>query len=334
MKVVVYGAGAVGSVLGGMLSLKRQDVLLVGRPPLADAVASDGLRLKSATGEYVAHPLVTDTLPPEAASGDACILLTVKAGAVPAAVDALAKRVPPETPIVCLQNGVAAEGTAAKRFARVYGGVVRMTCSMVQPGHASFRSLGRVIVGLYPKGADPLARALADAFTEAGFDAAASRSIESDKWLKVAVNVQSAFHAVIDTRDHDANEFNELNVAILEETARVFKAAKIRARSGDGKDPTIDEMIKELKRPRARRLEHGVKVHNSLWQDLYLRRASIESEFIHGPVINLGVAHAVAVPCNRAALEAALACQQAGGGPEKLRLTEVLDMVAHHRDAK
>ena len=56
MNFVVYGAGAVGSVLGGMLSLQRSDVLLIARKPLVDAVLGDGLRLKSATAEHVAHP--------------------------------------------------------------------------------------------------------------------------------------------------------------------------------------------------------------------------------------------------------------------------------------
>jgi hypothetical protein len=97
---------------------------------------------------------------------------------------------------------------------------------MVQPGHVSFQTGGRVVVGKYPRGADPLSRSLAAAITEAGFDAVVSKDIMADKWLKVAVNVQSVFHAVIDGRDHDTNEFLALKVGILEETRRVFKAAK------------------------------------------------------------------------------------------------------------
>jgi len=308
-------------------------VLLIARKPLVDAVLGDGLRLKSATAEHVAHPRAAVSLARADVGEQACVLLAVKAHDVPGAVESLTAAVASDTPVVCLQNGVAAEEVAARRFTRVYGGVVRMTCSMVKPGHASFRSLGRVVVGLHPSGPDPVARSLAKALAEAGFDAIASRSIAPDKWLKVAVNTQSAFHTVIDARDHDANEFSELNVAILEETRRVLKAAKLRAASCDGKDPSIEEMIAELRRPKARRVEHGVKVHNSLWQDLYLKRARIESEFIHGPLIALGKSHRVATPYNHAALDVARRCHQDGAGPERLRLADVLTVVDRYRIA-
>jgi 2-dehydropantoate 2-reductase len=333
MEFVVYGAGAVGSVLGGMLSLQQHSVTLVGRRALVDAVKAEGLRIKSATGEYLTHPRASETVSKREVGGTACVLLTVKAHDVAAAVDTLAKVLPGDTPVVCFQNGVDSESVVASRFPRVFGGVLRMTCSMVQPGHASFRSAGRVIVGLYPKGADPFARALAGALGGVGFDAAASRTITSDKWLKLAVNTQSVFHAVMEERDHDANEFHELKAAVLDETRRVLKAAKIRARSCDGRDPSIEEMIAELRRPRARREGHGVKVHNSVWQDLYLKRDRIEAAFVHGPVIALGGKHGVATPYNAAALEIAKRVHESGAGPESMRLSDVLAAVDRHRGA-
>ena len=327
MDFLVYGAGAVGSVLGGALSLHHHAVHLVGRRAFVDAVQADGLRIKSATGEYVTHPRVSETIRSGEVGESACVLLTVKAQDVEAAVESLAALVPSTVTVVCFQNGVASEDLAARRFSRVLGGIVRMTCSMVQPGHAAYRSSGRVIVGLHPKGADPFARTLAVALGEAGFDGAVSRNITEDKWLKLAVNTQSVFHAVIDTRDHDANEFHELKVAILEETRRVLKAARIRARSCDGRDPSIEEMVTELRRPRARRGEHGVKVHNSIWQDLYLHRDCIEAGFVHEPLISLGRTHGVPTPCNQAAMDIAKRCHDSGAGPESMRLADVLAAV-------
>jgi 2-dehydropantoate 2-reductase len=328
MEILVYGAGAVGGVLGGTLALHQHTVRLVGRSAFVDAVNADGLRIKTTTAEYVAHPAATTSISPGDAGRPACVLLTVKAHDVAAAVDTLAAVFPPDTPVVCFQNGVVSEDVAAARFTRVYGGVMRATCSTVQPAHVAMRTPGRVIVGLHPQGADPLARALAEALVEAGFDAAKSRDITADKWLKLAVNTQSVFHAVIESRDHDVNEFHELKAAVLDETRRVFKAGKIRARSCDGRDPTIEEMIAELRRPRARRGGRGVKVHNSLWQDLYLKRDAIESEYVHGPVIALGKEHGVATPYNTVALEIATRCQREGTGPEALRLAQVLAEVS------
>jgi len=334
MKFIVYGAGAVGSVLGGMLSLNHHDVCLVGRDAPTDAVNREGLRLKSATAEYHAHPLASTVIPPDATPGTDCVLVAVKTQDLSAAIDTIAPMFAPDTPVICLQNGIVAEETASARFAHVFGGVVRMTCSMVQPGHVSFQNSGRVIVGKYPKGTDAFARTVATAISEAGFDAVASRDIMADKWLKLAVNVQSGFHAVIDARDHDTNEFHALKLGILEETRRVFKAAKIRARSCDGKDPSIEDMMETLRRPQARRVEHGVKLRNSVWQDLYLKRPSVEAEFIHGPVIELGRTQGVSTPYNRASLDVVQRCHREGLGPESVRLSEVAALVDRYGKAK
>jgi 2-dehydropantoate 2-reductase len=333
MQVVVYGAGAVGSVLGGMLSLHNHDVRFVCRKPHADAIKEDGLHIRSATGDYVAHPGVSTSLSSGDVGEGVCVFVTVKSQHTAECVAALSRIVPAETPVVSFQNGIGNEDVLAGHFESVYAGVCRMTCQMVQPGHASFRSLGRLVVGRYPKGSDAFTRTLSGAFDEAGFDACVSRNVTADRWLKLAVNTQSVFHAVIDPRDHVANEFNELKARILEETKTVLKSAKLRPRSCDGNDDSIDEMIADLRRPRMPRVEHGMKVHNSSWQDLYLKRDSIESPLFHEPVIAMALEHGIPVPINEVALETIRRCHADADGPGTVRLQKVLDDIeARGRD--
>jgi 2-dehydropantoate 2-reductase len=299
-----------------------------------EAVAASGLRIKTATAEHVVHPSASTSLGRGDGDGVECVLVAVKAHAVANSVATLAGVVPADTPLVCLENGVSSEDAFAARFARVYGGVVRMTCTMVQPGHVTVKAPGRVVIGLHPRGVDPFAQTLAETFQAAGFDASASREITADKWLKMAVNVQSVFHAVIDERDHESDLFLELKAGILDETRRVLKAARIRAKSCDGRDPSIEDMLAELKRPRAHRTTHGVKVHNSVWQDLYLKRRHLEAEFIHGPVIALGKKHGVATPYNRAALAIVERVHHEAGGPETMRVSDVAAAVEREMGAK
>src|SRR5579862_9608218 len=52
-RYVIYGAGAVGAVLGGRLALAGREVTLVARGAHAEALAQDGLRLRSKAGETV-----------------------------------------------------------------------------------------------------------------------------------------------------------------------------------------------------------------------------------------------------------------------------------------
>jgi 2-dehydropantoate 2-reductase len=328
MNIVVLGAGAVGSVLGGLLALRKHDVLLVCRDHHADAITENGgLRLRSATGDYFAQLRASSSLEAADLDDDACVLITAKSYDTEGCVEQLASLAPSELPIVCFQNGIANEELTASRFENVYGGVCRMTCSMIQGGQASFRGFGRVLVGKHPKGSDALAKNLVKAFEDAGCQSCASRNIAADKWLKLAVNTQSTFHAIVDPRDHEANEFYELKVSILDEAKKVLKAHKVRPRSCDGKDLTIDEIITELRKPRAPRHSSGMKVRNSTWQNLYLKRDRIENEFFHGPVIEMGRKYGVAVPYNEVALELVTKCHSDQLGPGALRLSDVLAAV-------
>ena len=61
-RIVVAGAGAVGSVVGGMLSAHGHDVLLVGRDPHMAAIARDGLRVTGLFGEHRGRPRVATDL--------------------------------------------------------------------------------------------------------------------------------------------------------------------------------------------------------------------------------------------------------------------------------
>jgi ketopantoate reductase len=131
----------------------------------------------------------------------------------------------------------------------------------------------------------------------------------------------------VDPRDHEANEFYELKVSILEETKKVLKAHKVRPKSCDGKDMLIDELIAELRRPRAPRPTSGMKVHNSTWQNLFLKRDRLENEYIHGPVIELGHRYSLPVTYNEVALDLVTKCHREDLGPGALRLNDILAAV-------
>ncbi|MFQ5511564.1 MAG: ketopantoate reductase family protein [Candidatus Krumholzibacteriia bacterium] len=328
MRFVVYGAGAVGGVLGGHLALDKHDVLLICRGEHADVIRDqNGLRMKSATGDYFAPLRAAPVLDTEEIDEDTVVFFTAKSNHTEPNVETLAEIVPSSTPVVCFQNGIANEEIIAGRFDNVLGGVCRMTCSFLQPGNVSFRKAGRLIVGKYPKGADPFARKLGKLLAHAGFDATVSTSIMCDKWLKLVANLQSALHAVIDLRDHESMEFMNLKVGILEEAKRVLQADKIKAKSCDGRDLSVDEIIQELKKPRAGKSVSSVRVNNSTWQNLYLKREHIENLYFHGPIIELGQKYDIATPYNETVLEMVTRCSREGLGPNALRAGDILEQI-------
>lgn len=252
----VFGAGSVGSLLGGFLHLAGIPVRLIAREEHARAIAKRGLVIEGDGERFVAHP-------PVGGAAEGTVLLTVRAPAVAALAPALRGQV-----VATFQNGVESEGIAAGYASQVIGAVWRMTSTLMEPGLIRYTRRGRVIVGPWPGGTSPEADRLAADLRAAGFEVALSRDIMADKWLKLAANVVSVCNALVRREDHGTKAFHLLKRRLLEETRDVFRAAGVAARSCDGGDPSLEEMIARAGSapPRER------PVHNSTWRQLSLGR--------------------------------------------------------------
>lgn len=104
--VLVAGAGAVGSVIGGLLARAGWPVVLLGRAAHMQAIASGGLRIAGLFGEHRVTGLrcVTDV---GAIEGPfAAVLLTVKAWDTAAVAAAVAPLVAHDGFLICMQNGL------------------------------------------------------------------------------------------------------------------------------------------------------------------------------------------------------------------------------------
>ena len=62
MKIAVIGAGAIGSVVAGLLTKFGEDVLLVGRPEQVSIIQDKGLCIKKADGEETIAVRVSNRL--------------------------------------------------------------------------------------------------------------------------------------------------------------------------------------------------------------------------------------------------------------------------------
>src|SRR6266545_3093866 len=99
VKVLVFGAGAIGSLIGGLLSIENE-VTLVTRKAHADVINRRGLRI-SGTNARLVHPTAMTEVPVEAPD---VIFVTTKAYDTANAADAL-RAFWRRTPFVTLQNG-------------------------------------------------------------------------------------------------------------------------------------------------------------------------------------------------------------------------------------
>src|SRR5262245_13329433 len=105
LRVLVAGAGAVGSVLGGLLVVAGTLVPLLGRVPPLAAVAAEGLALEGLWGERRVRDLrLAARLADLGPSYDA-VLLTVKAFDTEAMLAATSGRLAADGCLIVLQNG-------------------------------------------------------------------------------------------------------------------------------------------------------------------------------------------------------------------------------------
>ena len=107
MKVLVFGAGGVGSVVGGLLARMGHEVSLIGRARHLEPIRKEGLRITGIWGDYQIRALDVYTSAAELGpqSFD-LILLTVKAYDTAQAVEEITPLIKDDTILLSLQNGL------------------------------------------------------------------------------------------------------------------------------------------------------------------------------------------------------------------------------------
>src|SRR3954468_1942392 len=104
MKVCVFGAGAMGGWIGGLLTRQGVDVTLIARGPHLAATRERGLTIRMNGEEFHTRPRVTDD-PREAGPQD-YLLISLKAHSVPPVVEHMLPLLRDDTAVVTASNGI------------------------------------------------------------------------------------------------------------------------------------------------------------------------------------------------------------------------------------
>lgn len=284
MDVVVFGAGALGSLVGGMLA-REHAVTLVGRDPHVARIREDGLRL---TGELDAtvHPDART----DAAGLDADLaLVTVKSYDTAAAAAALAAP-DVDVDLVCsLQNGLTEGALRAHLGDRVLAGTATYGAELVEPGRVRCTGVGRIHVGELDGGESARTGRVADALREADLDCEADPAMARRRWEKLAVNAGvNAVTALSRVRNGALAKPPGADVA--ERAAR--EAA--RAARSEGVDLGDDDAAAALRAV----VDETAANRSSMYQDVAAGRRT-EVDAINGAVVERGRTNAVETPTNR-----------------------------------
>lgn len=204
MNAWIYGAGAVGSLTGGILAAGGHRVTLVGRPALLEPVRARGLTVRVAGRSLHSRPGVASSLEEAAASGTPdLILLTMKSFGTAAAAAEIAARWPGSEPglpvVLTLQNGIGNEEALAESLGpeRVWSGALTIAVSVARPGEVTGEGSrgGFAFAPLAPDAAGgnashPAWGALLDALRASGVAAqVVPEGYRGLKWSKLLLNL-------------------------------------------------------------------------------------------------------------------------------------------------
>ena len=316
MRMIIYGAGAIGGTIGGHLALAGHAVLLVARGAHAEAIRERGLRLVTAGGTHTLRlPVVTSPLHIDWQTEDV-VLLTVKGQDTEPALRELASATG-DVPVFCMQNGVRNEEVALGYFDRVYAAMLRVEAMHLVPGEviAHRDPPGCIALGRYPRGVDDLAEAVGAALRGAGFGVLVTPDIMPYKWGKLLSNLANAVGAITGEEQPGA-DFTRIVQAARTEARLLLEQAGLRWLSSEA----LAEACPELKQPP--RAVVG-QPRNSTWQSLARGQGAVETEFLNGEVVRLAERLGTHAPVNAGLTRIALEMAAAGERPGKYSPAEL-----------
>jgi 2-dehydropantoate 2-reductase len=311
MKVCIYGAGAIGGMLGYHLAASGAAVTLIARGPHLAAMQAQGLTYVSA-GKAATVAVRAVATPAEAGAQD-YVILTLKAPGVAAIAELMAPLLGPETCVVTAQNGIpwwyfhkhggpfdgrilesVDPGGRLWRLIppeRCLGCVVYPSAEIEAPGRVVHGYGNRFMLGEPDGSQSPRAKALSQLLTKSGLKAPVRPKIRDDIWVKLWGNLSF-------------NPVSALTGGTLEQIAR-----------DPGTHGVVAGMMAEAERvATALGVSFGVDIETrigwaadlgahktSMLQDLELGRA-MEIDALLGVVVELGTLTAVPTPLCTAVL--------------------------------
>ncbi len=209
VKICLYGAGAIGGLMGVRLALKGAEVSVVEVGPTLEAIQKNGLQVQ--TDGKMLTAKVTATNDPSTLGPQDLVIVAVKGPTLKFIAPKIGALLGPDTVIMTAMNGVPwwffqgfggeyagtqlksidPDGSIAKGIPaeRVIGCVIMLSCKLLGPGVAQHVSGNKLTIG-EPNNCDSMrVRALGTLLTDAGFQVSVSPSIQKEIWLKLLGNM-------------------------------------------------------------------------------------------------------------------------------------------------
>jgi 2-dehydropantoate 2-reductase len=291
--IAVFGAGAIGCYVGGLVQAAGARVRFLGRESAVETLNKHGLRLSRLDGEDVVIPAdqIEISSDPAILSGCPLILLCVKSqDTAEAAVDIAAHR-KSGARIVSLQNGVDNVPTLAASLGddSVLAGMVAFNVLVQGDGRFHKATEGGILLADSEE-----TRRLADLLKKTGIDAQTSSHMPEIQWGKLLLNLNNALNVLSDVplvEQLSDRAYRRVLAAMIEEAIATMSAAKIRPAAIGKVKPWFMPHILRLPNWLFLRLARSMlamdaSARSSMWDDLQKGRPT-EIDHLNGVVTRL-----------------------------------------------
>lgn len=291
MKITILGAGALGSLFGGLLARSGHDVTLYNRSHLEHVrmIRERGLTIEAAEGEFSvrvrATSAVSELEPPDLAA------IFVKAYATRQVIHETRSLLQSVPWVMSLQNGVGLEELILEQvpLERFLRGTTSHGATLLSPGRVRWAGKGLTYLGRWRDAPTPEVQSIVAAFERAGLVAHLSPNPEEQVWRKLiinsAINPLTALFSVPNGDLLTDPVLHELGEAVTRESVAVA-----RARGFDFSEPEMIARVETVCRQTAGNI-------SSMLQDVR-RGKPTEIDFICGAIVREGGRLGLCTPLN------------------------------------
>jgi 2-dehydropantoate 2-reductase len=338
MRVLVWGAGAIGGTMGAYLARAGHDVTMLDNvTEHVAAIDRDGIRITGPVAEFTQR---VAAFTPDSLLGEwDTIMLATKAHHTEAATRALLPHLTAAGCVISVQNGLNERAIAELAGAdRTVGAFVNFGADYVEPGVIFHGSRAAVVVGEIDGRLTPRVTAIRDAWRDFDRRAIVTSNIWGYLWGKEAYGAMLFATALTNESIADAlatPAYRHLYVALAREILAVAKARNVTPEAFDGFDPaaylpdaasgaserSLDDLVAHNRK--------SAKTHSGIWRDLAVRKRPTEVDAQLGIVVTLGKENGVATPLTSRLVELIHEIER-GERPQSLEALEALNALAHH----
>jgi 2-dehydropantoate 2-reductase len=310
LRVLTFGAGAIGTYIGGSLALRGHTVVFLELEKNISLLRQQGLHLHLLDGKFLLPaPQVFSRLEEALEAGPFDVaLFALKSFDTQGALDTLRPFAADLPPFLCLQNGVDNEARIAEVLgpSRVLAGTITSAIERRRVGDIQLQRLR----GMGIAAGHPLADVLVTALNDAGLNARLFPSAADMKWSKLLTNILANASAAI-LNMTPAEIFSHpglyrLEVAQFREALEVIRALRLHVVDLPGTPVRLLALLvrrlpASLSRPllaRALGQGRGGKMP-SFHIDLYGGRGKSEVTFLNGAIVRHGQQVGVHTPINQ-----------------------------------